>query len=51
VTSDSRDNRFFPTQGSYAESVASRKDHVNVRIDCAVGPDDDAVYFRIGEAF
>ena len=31
--------------------LASRKDEVNVGIDFAVGPDDDAVYFRVGEAF
>jgi hypothetical protein len=31
--------------------LASRKDNVNVGIDYAVGPDDDAIYFRVGEAF
>ena len=31
--------------------LASQKDQVNIGIDYAVGPDDNAIYFRVGEAF
>jgi len=31
--------------------LASQKDQVNIGIDYAVGPDDNAMYFRVGEAF
>ncbi len=54
VADDIRDYGDSETIGSYGLGVrfmASVEDRINLGIDLASGPDDTAIYFRIGEAF
>ena len=54
VADNVRDYDDSETIGSYGMGVrfmASVEDRINLGIDLASGPDDTAIYFRIGEAF
>lgn len=49
--SDFGDAKSIVSKGIGIRFLASQKSRVNIGIDYAEGPDDSAVYFRVGEAF
>jgi outer membrane protein assembly factor BamA len=45
------DAKTVVSKGLGIRFLASQKSQVNIGIDYAAGPDDNAIYFRVGEAF
>jgi len=45
------DNETIVSYGMGIRYLASPDDKINLGVDFAIGPDDTAIYFRIGEAF
>lgn len=49
--SDLNDSKFLPAAGGGLRIEALKSNHVNIRLDYAVGKDSNALYFGIAEAF